>query len=180
MDDIKIFKYNFSRSPVNKHGVKGAFEIVEIKWSKGLPWRISNNLISIPLTLGCNMLTLIYRAWSAKKQFRIYKADVSQFFGESKYMFDLICSQLSLQWRLWHDGDADGFCRQQWLRGRRHQGASSSSSSSPPSSSLATLKTPRCSYERQRKFKKNTFSSSSRSGRVPVTKKNNALATENI
>ena len=32
----------------------------------------------------------------------------------------------------------------------------------------------------KRKLKKNTFSSSSRSGRVPVKKKNNALATENI
>ena len=50
----------------------------------------------------------------SKKLFKIDKADVSHFLGESKYMFDLICShQLLLQWRLWHDGDADGFCRQQ-------------------------------------------------------------------
>ena len=54
MKPLVSYFFHVFLSPL-KHGVTDAFEIVGIKGSKGIPWQSPNYLVSLPLTLACNL-----------------------------------------------------------------------------------------------------------------------------
>ena len=54
MKPLVSYFFHVFLSPL-KHLVTDAFDIVGIKGSKGIPWQNPNYLVSLPLTLACNL-----------------------------------------------------------------------------------------------------------------------------